>query len=88
MSTPTPSVLGTAKAWSPLLDEPLQGPVYFRSNGGKRGLLENSANLCKAKRRANVALVGQNGKRARSRPVVGTSCKKRRKKKHWRHRGR
>ncbi len=137
---PKSSVLGTAKAWSPLLDEPLQGPVYFRSNGGKRklpdvvadlhgqfhftlaiavfakkaritskilnapdapvsrfalhlyggkrGLLENSANLCKAKRRANVALVGQNGKRARSRPVVGTSCKKRRKKKHGRHRGR
>jgi hypothetical protein len=35
---PPKSVLGTAKAWTPLLDEPLEGPVYFRSNGGERQL--------------------------------------------------
>jgi hypothetical protein len=33
---PPDSVLGTAKAVSPLLDEALEGPVYFRSNGGER----------------------------------------------------
>jgi hypothetical protein len=33
---PKGSILGTATATSPLLDEPLSGPVYFRSNGGER----------------------------------------------------
>jgi hypothetical protein len=35
---PPKSILGHAKAWSPLIDEPLEGPVYFRSNGGEREL--------------------------------------------------
>jgi hypothetical protein len=33
---PPASILGTATAISPLLDEPLEGLVYFRSNGGER----------------------------------------------------
>ena len=33
---PPGSILGTAKATSPLLDEPLEGLLYFRSNGGER----------------------------------------------------
>ena len=37
-SCPPKSVLGRATAWSPLLGEPLSGPVYFRSNGGEREL--------------------------------------------------
>ena len=35
---PAGSVLGTARAITPLLDEPLEGPIYFRSNGGERKL--------------------------------------------------
>jgi hypothetical protein len=35
---PSGSVLGKATAFSPLLDEPLRGKVYFRSNGGDREL--------------------------------------------------
>ena len=35
---PEKSILGTAKAWSPLLAEPEEGNVYFRSNGGEREL--------------------------------------------------
>jgi hypothetical protein len=128
---PPSSILGTAKAISPLLDEPLEGPVYFRSNGGERnipdvvadlhglvhivlvgfvdtatpktnprirttfqnvpdaavqsftlnlkggnkGLLVNSANLCKKKQHATIELTGQNGKAYDTQPVVKTSCK-------------
>lgn len=117
---PARSVLGVARAWSPLLDQPLEGPVYFRSNGGerklpdivadlhgqidvvlvgfidsvrvgkegsrvrtrfqsipdapvskfvlnlkggKRGLLENSVDLCGGAQRAGVTFLGQNGAR-------------------------
>jgi hypothetical protein len=35
---PKDSVYGATKAWSPLLDRPLTGPVYLRSNGGERQL--------------------------------------------------
>ena len=35
---PTGSIYGRAKAWTPLLDEPLEGYVYLRSNGGERKL--------------------------------------------------
>jgi hypothetical protein len=125
---PKSSILGRAKAISPLLDEPLQGPVYFRSNGGerdlpdivadlrgqfritlvgfidskngglrtrflgvpdapvsrftlslkggKKGLLQNSANLCTKTRRVRLALTAQNGRRYNTTPPVGTSCKK------------
>ncbi|HEX2266044.1 MAG TPA: hypothetical protein VHH14_07155, partial [Solirubrobacterales bacterium] len=125
---PKKSILGTARAWTPLLEQPLEGPVYFRSNGGerelpdivadlrgqfrivlvgfidakharirtrfanvpdapvskfllrlkggKRGLLVNNRHLCKGKQRAKMALIGHNGKRRDTTPVVGTSCKK------------
>lgn len=116
---PKASMLGHATAKTPLLDKPLSGPVYFRSNGGarelpdivadlhgaihitlvgyidsvksgpersrvrtrflhvpdapvtkftmnlfggKKGLIENSANLCRAPRRAEIRLKAQNGK--------------------------
>lgn len=42
---PANSVLGTAVAYSPLLDKPLEGPVYFRSNGGERHLPDLVADL-------------------------------------------
>jgi hypothetical protein len=115
---------GFIKAWTPLLDEPLAGPVWLRSSshklpdlvfdlhglvdvevatridsqkggiraslesapdapitkvelrmqGGKKGLIINSRDLCAAKSKANVELSGQNGKRARSNPVMRASC--------------
>ena len=125
---PKGSILGKAKATSPLLDAPLEGPVYFRSNGGdrllpdivadlsgqihvtlvgfvdskkarlrttfqnvpdapvtkftldlnggKKGLLVNSANLCAKKRKAKLALTAQNAIQLNSEPVIKTSCKK------------
>lgn len=44
--------------------------------GGKKGLLVNSKNLCKSVNRADVRMTGQNGKRFNSRIVVSDSCKK------------
>jgi hypothetical protein len=125
---PKGSILGTAKAFTPLLDQPLEGNVYFRSNGGERelpdlvadlrgqfriilvgfidaknarirtrflsvpdapvskfllrlkgdkgGLLVNNRNICKGKQRAKLTLIGQNGRRQETNPVVQTSCKK------------
>jgi hypothetical protein len=126
---PAASIYGHAKAWTPLLDQPLEGPVYLRSNGGerklpdlvadlngqihvvlvgyidsvkrhgsprirtrflsvpdapvsrfvlemqrgKKSLLANTTNLCKAKPRAEAALAGQNGKRSEARPLVKVS---------------
>jgi hypothetical protein len=130
---PSASILGRVRAFTPLLDQPLEGPVIFRSNGGarelpdmvadlhgaidvtlvgfidsvhrkgsdrsrvrtifasvpdapvtkftmnlfggKKGLLENSVNLCKAKHRVTVKLKGQNGKLANSNPLLQTRCK-------------
>jgi hypothetical protein len=128
---PKASILGTAEARTPLLDQPLRGPVYFRSNGnerelpdlvadlhgpihvtlvgfidavktgpetsrvrtrfqnvpdapvtrftmslfgGKRGLIENSKPLCKAKRVAKVRLAGQNGRQKNQNLVIKTPC--------------
>jgi hypothetical protein len=42
---PKSSILGRAKAVTPLLDQPLEGPVYFRSNGGERDLPDIVADL-------------------------------------------
>lgn len=122
---PLGSIYGIAKAFTPLLDEPLEGPVYLRSSnnllpdlvvdlhgqvdielvgridsvkgrirtsfesvpdapvtkfilqmqGGKKGLIVNSRNLCASKNRATVQFTGQNGKRHDFRPVIQNDCK-------------
>ena len=134
---PAKSVLGTAVAYSPLLDRPLEGPVYFRSNGGerqlpdlvadlngqihvelvgfidskkvdketslvrtrfasvpdapvskfvlrlkggKRSLIQNSANLCKVRPKAQVKMTGQNGKTNDFEQKIAVKCAKKSKK--------
>lgn len=42
---PPKSILGTVTATTPLLDKPLKGKVYFRSNGGDRELPDIVADL-------------------------------------------
>jgi hypothetical protein len=131
---PAKSILGSAKVSTPLLENPEEGKVYFRSNGGerqlpdlvialrgpvplqlvgfidsvgkkgaevrrvrvrflgvpdapvsrfelkmlggKRGLLQNSENLCKAEDKAKLQLSGQNGKTHDTEPKVQVSCGK------------
>ena len=53
---PKGSVYGHAKAWSPLLEKPLEGPVYLRANGGERELPDLVAAL---NGQINIALWGK-----------------------------
>jgi hypothetical protein len=122
-SCPPAAQYGYIKAWTPLLDEPLEGPVWLRSSnhklpdlvfdlhglvdvevstrldsqrggiratvesapdaplskvelrmqGGKKGLIINSRNLCGAKSKANVQFSGHNGKQHATNPVMRAS---------------
>ena len=136
---PPGSIYGHVKAITPLLDYPLEGPIYLRSsdqelpdavaalrgppsqplefdavthvdsvNGGlrftiptvpdapltkvivtaqgaKKGLFQNSTNICKGTHRASLKLDGQNGKAHDTRPLMRADCPKRAKKKGGRH---
>lgn len=42
--------------------------------GGKKGLIVNSTNICKRKHRATAKLIGQNGRRYEFNPVVKAKC--------------
>jgi hypothetical protein len=127
---PAAAIYGHAEAVTPLLDQPLSGPVYLRSSshrlpdlvavlkgppsqpievdldgridsfkggirttfesvpdapvskfvlkmqGGKKGLLVNSTNICKGKNKATVEATGQNGVEHNFLQVVEPKCKK------------
>jgi hypothetical protein len=123
---PAGSIYGKAKAITPLLEAPVEGPVYLRSSthklpdlvislkgqidadlvgridtgkdnglratfesapdvpvskvilemqGGKKGLLVNSENLCSKEQRAISDFTAQNGKVSETNPVVRNDCK-------------
>jgi len=130
---PQGSIYGYARAITPLLDEPIQGPVFLRSSshplpdlvaalhsgridvnlvgridsvkggrirntfesvpdapvtkftltmqGGKKGLLVNSTNLCKQTHRAIADFTGQNGKKRVFKPKLQPKCAKQAKQK-------
>jgi hypothetical protein len=67
---PPSTVLGFARATSPLLDKPLEGPVYFRANGGTHPLPDIVADL---RGQIHVVLVGHiDSVRARVRTTFDT----------------
>jgi hypothetical protein len=130
-SCPKASRYGYIKAYTPLLETPLEGPVYLRSSnhklpdlvfdlhglvdievatridsqkggiratvenapdaplskvdlrmqGGKKGLIINSRNLCGHVSKATVAFTGQNGKEHSGNPVMKADCGGKRKSK-------
>jgi hypothetical protein len=135
---PAKSIYGKARAITPLLAEPLEGPVYLRSSshelpdlvaalhgqidvdlvgrvdtgkgggirntfeatpdapvskfvlemqGGKKGLLVNSENICRKPQRAIADFTAQNGKVQDTTPLIANSCGKAKKKKHKAHNG-
>jgi hypothetical protein len=128
---PSGSVYGHARAFTPLLEAPMEGPVYLRSsahtlpdlvfalrghgievdvagridaykggirgtfptipdapvskfvlrmNGGKRGVLVNAENLCKARQLATARFLGHANRGWRLHPEVKAKCAKSKKK--------
>jgi len=134
---PRGAIYGHARAFSPLLAEPLEGPVFLRSSshplpdlvlamhglfdfdavgridsvkggirntfdfvpdapitkvvlnmqGGKKGLLVNSTNICKGKHKAIAKFTGHNGKLHNFNPRLQAKCgkKARKHKGHKKH---
>jgi hypothetical protein len=75
---------GIRNSFEAVPDAPVSKFV-LEMQGGKKGLLVNSRNLCKSVNKANVLFDAHNGKTADSRPVLKNDCRKA--KKHNKRRG-
>jgi hypothetical protein len=73
------SVHGGIRSSFELVPDAPVSKFVLHMQGGKKGLLVNSTNLCTAKakaRRATVRMVGQNNKRADQSAVLANQCRK------------
>jgi hypothetical protein len=52
----------------------------LKMQGGRKGLLDNSEDLCRSVNRADVSFTAQNGRTLHSKPVLTNGCKKKGKK--------
>jgi hypothetical protein len=69
---------GIRATFSGIPDAPITKTVV-EMQGGKKGLIVNSTDLCTEKHRANVQLDAQSGKRLTIDPVLQASCPKHKK---------
>jgi hypothetical protein len=75
---------GIRSSFEAVPDQPVSKFV-LSMQGGKKGLLVNSRNICKTVNRATAMFSAQSGKKAKLRPILRNSCKKAKKaKKHRR----
>ncbi|HEX5990621.1 MAG TPA: hypothetical protein VFY75_10475 [Solirubrobacterales bacterium] len=75
---------GIRTSFEAVPDQPVSKFVV-RMQGGKKGLLVNSRNICKSVNRVTARFVGQNGRTAGLRPVLQNACKKNKKQKKSKH---
>ena len=78
---------GIRNSFEAVPDAPVSRFV-LEMQGGKKGLLINSRNLCKSTNRATVEMEGQNGKAFEGRSVVKNDCKGKARRKGPRRNGR
>lgn len=57
-------------------------------DGGNKGLIANSTNLCAVTEQVSVQMTGQNGKTAKQNPVLKTPCKRKNRRKARVHKSR
>jgi hypothetical protein len=80
---------GIRSSFEAVPDQPVSSFV-LRMQGGNKGLLVNSRDICKSTNRVSANFTAQNGRVAALRPVLQNSCKKapKKHKRHKRHSGR
>jgi hypothetical protein len=77
---------GLRSTFSVVPDAPVDRFTLTLVGGRKKGLLENSRNLCASTNRATAKFTGQNGKKITLRPPLQASCKRTRHKRNRRAR--
>jgi hypothetical protein len=83
----TDSVKGRLRSTFAATPDAPVSSVDLELEGGSKGLIVNSTELCLKKNRASVTFTGQNGKTYKATPVVGVRCKGKGRKPHHKRGG-
>jgi hypothetical protein len=77
----TDSIRGGIRSTLDIAPDAPVSRFVLRMQGGKKGLIVNSRNICQGKNRARANLKAHNGRLSRTRPVVhAVDCKKKQRK--------